>query len=205
MLEIEFGPLREDMLETVRRWRNDDGIRRFMYHEGVISPEQHRAWFEAVRENPTKKYWIMQADGKAAGLVNLTGIDRDNLFCEWAFYIGEAWAQKLGLGRIAEFHTLDHALLTLGLEKLNCAVLDFNKAVVNMHKGFGFVEEGYVRSQIRKAEGRCGVHLLGLTRAEWLAGRAAVFDKKLKPLGPYSFRYTDGSPVHPAGAPQEAS
>lgn len=203
MPDFVFGPLDDDLSETVLRWRNDDGIRRYMYHDRVISESEHRSWYESVRVNPTKKFWIMHADGKPAGLLNLTAIDSDNKCCEWAFYIGDPAAQKLGLGRVAEFHTLDHVFLTLGLDKLNCAVLDFNKAVVNMHKSFGFSDEGFLRSQIKKPEGRCGVHLLGMTRSEWLAGRASVFARKMAPLGPYSFRYADGSPVHPLDASQE--
>lgn len=203
MLEVEFKDILsvdDALLEKIRLWRNDDGIRRFMYQDDVISPEQHRRWIESLKGNRSKKYWVMHADGKPAGVVDLVGIDARNKNCEWAFYIGEAWALKLGLGRIAEFHTLDYVFLDLGLEKLNCAVLDFNKAVVNMHKSFGFQEEGFLRSQIERAEGRCGVHLLGLTRPEWLEGRARVHEKKMKPLGEYSFRYSDGTKVHEVGA-----
>ena len=203
MLEVEFMNIQaadENLLDQILRWRNDDGIRRYMYQDQIISSEQHRRWFESLKNNPTKKYWIMRADGKPAGLVNLISIDSNNKNCEWAFYIGEPWAQKLGLGRIAEFHTLDHVFLDLGLEKLNCAVIDFNKAVVNMHKSFGFQEEGFLRHQIQKPEGRHGVHLLGITRQEWIEGRQAVHEKKLKPLGDYSFRYADGAKVHEVSA-----
>ncbi|HXT01684.1 MAG TPA: UDP-4-amino-4,6-dideoxy-N-acetyl-beta-L-altrosamine N-acetyltransferase [Elusimicrobiota bacterium] len=203
MLKVEFADIvgsNESLLEQILLWRNSPGIRRFMYQDDVISAEAHRRWYAALENNPNKKYWVMNVDEKPAGLVNLVNIDSRNKNSEWAFYIGEAWAQKLGLGRIAEFHTLDYAFLTLGLEKLNCAVLDFNKAVVNMHKGFGFREEGFLRHQIQRPEGRCGVHLLGITRQEWLENRQAVFEKKLGPLGEYSFRYADGTKIHPVGA-----
>lgn len=199
MLEVEFADAEDSdnaLLEQILRWRNDEGIRRFMYQDKIITPEEHRTWFSSLPGNPTKKYWVMRVDGKAAGVVNIVNIDQRNKNCEWAFYIGEGWAQKLGLGRIAEFHILDHVFFNLHLEKLNCAVLDFNKAVVNMHKSFGFQEEGLLRQQIERPEGRCGVHLLGITRPEWVAARGRVHEKKLKPLGVYAFRFTNGSKVH---------
>lgn len=192
MIAVEFMDVQETHLDQILGWRNSDGIRKFMYQESLITPDEHRAWFESLRGDRRRKYWVMCVGDKPAGLVNLVSIDRRNLTCEWAFYIGEAWAQKLGLGRIAEFHTLDYVFFFLNLEKLNCAVLDFNKAVVNMHKGFGFQVEGQVRSQILKAEGRRDVVLLGLTRSEWLQSRDRVYEDKIKPVGEYSFRYSDG-------------
>lgn len=198
-MNIEFKDVShwdDALIEQIRRWRNDDGIRRFMYQDDLISPEQHRRWLESIKANPTKKYWVPYVDGRPSGLVNLVNIDRRNKNCEWAFYVADPLSQKTGLGRIAEFHTLDYVFLTLELEKLNCAVLDFNQAVINMHKGFGFREEGFLREQIQRPEGRCGIQLLGMTRQEWLATRESVREKKMKPLGDYTVRYTEGVSPH---------
>lgn len=76
-------------------------------------------------------------------------------------------------------------------------VLDFNKAVVNMHKGFGFQNEGLIRSQIAKPEGLHDAVLLGLARSEWRESHLRIFDEKLRPLGEYSIRYSDDTCVTP--------
>lgn len=139
----------------------------------------------------------MHVDGRPCGVVNLASIDTRNLNCEWAFYIGDARALKSGLGRIAEFHTLDYVSLSLGMEKLNCAVLDFNKAVVNMHLGFGFQQEGRPTSQIHRQDGRCDVVLLGLTKNQWITNRKTIHGQKIAPIGDFTFTYLDGTPTHP--------
>lgn len=115
----------------------------------------------------------MHVDWRPCRVANLASIDTFNLNCEWAFYIDDARALKSGLGRIVEFHTLDCVFLSLGMEKLNCAVLDFNKAVVNMHLGFGFLQEG-LTSQIKRQDGRCDVVLLGLTKNHWITNRKTI-------------------------------
>ncbi|TBR23844.1 UDP-4-amino-4,6-dideoxy-N-acetyl-beta-L-altrosamine N-acetyltransferase [bacterium] len=195
MSRIEFGPVSESDLGTILAWRNSEGIRKFMYQDRIITPNEHSQWFSRMKSDKTKKYWLMHLDGRPAGVVNLDSIDYANKTCEWAFYIGEPWALGSPLGRVAEFQTIDFVFLNLGLEKLCCAVLAFNKAVINMHKGFGFLEEGVRRSQILRGEGRVDVVLLGLTRDQWLANRNAIREQKLKPLPEYSFAYTDGTPV----------
>lgn len=195
MARIEFSPITTDHLEMILAWRNSDGIRKFMYQDRIITPEEHRQWFSRLQSDKTKKYWLMNLDGRPAGVVNLDNIDYTNKNCEWAFYIGEPWALGSPLGRVTEFQTIDYVFLNLKLEKLCCAVLAFNKAVINMHKGFGFLEEGTRRSQIARGEGRVDVVLLGITRDQWLANRNLVREQKLKPLGEFSFAYTDGTPV----------
>jgi RimJ/RimL family protein N-acetyltransferase len=62
----------------------------------------------------------------------------------------------------------------VGLEKLNCEVLDTNPAVVRLHKKFGFCEEGVRRANVIKAGRRVDVRLLGLLREEWSATKPTM-------------------------------
>ena len=72
---------------------------------------------------------------------------------------------------------LDYIMDALGMEKLNCEVIETNVVVVNMHRKFGFVEEGFRRSNVEKDGVRIGVHFLGITRAEWKAAREGVMNR----------------------------
>jgi len=62
----------------------------------------------------------------------------------------------------------------LGLEKLNCEVIETNDAVVKLHKKFSFTEEGFRRDNIIKNQKRIGVYFLGLTKLDWLKDREAI-------------------------------
>ena len=62
----------------------------------------------------------------------------------------------------------------LGLEKLNCEIIETNDAVVKLHKKFSFKEEGYRRENIIKNQMRIGVYFLGLTKSDWTRDREAI-------------------------------
>ena len=71
----------------------------------------------------------------------------------------------------------DHIISQLDLEKLNCEVLESNPAVVRMHAKFLFKEEGFRRSNVVKGGDRISVHVLGLTREDWIEGRGSVQER----------------------------
>ena len=85
--------------------------------------------------------------------------------CDWAFYLDIE--ERGGVGSALELFMIDYVFGALGIEKLNCEVLESNQLVVEMHKKFGFCEEGFRRQNIKKNGSRIGVHLLGLVKSDW--------------------------------------
>ena len=73
----------------------------------------------------------------------------------------------------------------VGLEKLNCEVIETNEAVVKLHKKFGFVEEGFRRENIIKNENRMGVFFLGLTRSDWEREKETVKNRYEKVINKF--------------------
>jgi RimJ/RimL family protein N-acetyltransferase len=49
--------------------------------------------------------------------------------------------------------------------------------IVNLHKKFGFVEEGFRRHNIEKNGERLGVVMLGHTKSDWLSNKYEIFEK----------------------------
>jgi len=86
-------------------------------------------------------------------------------------------AARGGLGSALEYSFIDFIFNTLGMEKLNCEVIEGNDAVVKLHKKFLFQEEGFRRSSILKNGVRMGIHFLGLTKEDWLAGRGEIQER----------------------------
>ena len=66
--------------------------------------------------------------------------------------------------------------------KLNCEVIEGNNSVIKLHKKFLFKDEGFRNSNIIKGEHRLGVHLLGLTKVDWISGEKIIFEKYKKVL-----------------------
>jgi len=136
-----------------------------MYTTHEISLDEHRSWFERIKDDPTKRYFVFLDDDEPLGVIAFTDIHRGNQTAAWAFYAGEAAPR--GTGSRMELAALDYAFDTLALEKLWCEVLAFNTGVLELHRKFGFQQEGVFRSHHVAGSERVDVHRLGILRSEW--------------------------------------
>jgi UDP-4-amino-4,6-dideoxy-N-acetyl-beta-L-altrosamine N-acetyltransferase len=161
---------------AVRDIRNEENVRRWMFTDHVIGESEHRGWIERLKADDRQiVFAVLDDDSKPLGLVSVNAIDRLHRKAEWAYYLTES--ERGGLGPALEFAILNLIFGSLGIEKLNCEVIEGNGAVVKLHKRFLFVEEGFRRSNIVKDGIRVGVHILGLTKEDWVAGKAALADR----------------------------
>jgi UDP-4-amino-4,6-dideoxy-N-acetyl-beta-L-altrosamine N-acetyltransferase len=74
---ITLERLREDNIDTIRRWRNDPKISRFMFYKGEITPEMQREWFQSV-DNEQNFFFLIRSKNELAGLINISSIDWEN-------------------------------------------------------------------------------------------------------------------------------
>lgn len=162
----------EAQQQAIRHIRNQPSVRRSMFTDHEITPEEHRSWLERTRNDPNQGFFVVLLDDQVSGAVSISALDRLHKKADWAFYLDEN--QRGGLGAAIEYALINHAFDQLELEKLNCEVLETNPAVVRMHGKFGFEKEGFRRSNIIKEGERIGVHFLGLTRADWSSRRNDV-------------------------------
>jgi UDP-4-amino-4,6-dideoxy-N-acetyl-beta-L-altrosamine N-acetyltransferase len=171
-----------DQKKEVREVRNLESVRRSMYTDHMIGLNEHLAWIDRL-ENDTKQIvFVVFLNDKVSGIVSINALDRLHKKSDWAFYLDDK--TRGGLGAALEYALLNYAFDRLGLEKLNCEVIETNPAVVKMHLKFGFLEEGFRRSNIIKNDARIGVHFLGLTKEDWFVKRVelglsykSIFDK----------------------------
>lgn len=161
--------------KAVREIRNQYGVRRSMYTDHEIGMDEHLAWISRLENDDRQIVFIVLINDTVSGVVSLNAIDKIHKKSDWAFYLDEN--VRGGLGAALEFKLLDFAFNELTLEKLNCEVIESNEAVVKMHKKFGFVEEGFRRSNIEKDGERIGVYFLGITQKEWSMSREQVHSK----------------------------
>ena len=171
-----IGRCTAEQQESLRHLRNHPAIRSAMYTDHIISQEEHARWIAGLPGDDRRLVFVVLAtEDEVLGLVSVTAIDRLHGTADWAFYL--APEARGGLGAALEFHLLEFVFGELGLEKLNCEVLESNPAVVRMHARFIFKEEGFRRSNAVKDGVRIGVHFLGLTREDWIEGRDAVQER----------------------------
>jgi UDP-4-amino-4,6-dideoxy-N-acetyl-beta-L-altrosamine N-acetyltransferase len=55
----------------------------------------------------------------------------------------------------------------LGVRKVSCEVLSFNKSAITLHKKYGFLEEGILKEHIKKNGTFESIVILALFKEEW--------------------------------------
>lgn len=166
----------------IYRWRNSPDVAKYMYTDHQISEEEHNRWFDTILNDRNRKYWVIVHDKEDIGLVNLYDIDQNNKRCFWAFYITSQNVRGKGVGSFVEYHILKYVFEDLEYNKLCCEVLSSNQAVVDMHKSFGFQEEGLFRQHRLKNGQFIDVVSLAMLKSEWDEKKPQI-EKKLRSKG----------------------
>lgn len=160
----------------VREIRNEENVRKWMYTGHTIGVDEHICWINRLmQDNKQIVFVVMDEGSNPLGVVSVNAIDYFHKKSDWAYYLTET--ARGGLGSALEYSFINFIFNGLGMEKLNCEVIEGNDAVVKLHKKFLFQEEGFRRSNIIKDGVRIGVHFLGLTKDDWLNGQAMIQEK----------------------------
>lgn len=155
-----------DDLAAVLAWRNHDDVRRHMYTQQPIGPEQHRAWFERTLQAGRKALFVYEADGLALGFVHVDGAHAGAV-ADWGFYA--APGAPRGAGRALCGAALAYAFEDAGVHKVCGEVLAYNTRSLRLHDALGFQREGVLRDQHFDGQAYHDVVRFGLLRPEWLA------------------------------------
>lgn len=166
-MKLEFCKLSEEHLELVRKWRMDPEVSKYMYTNPKITHEHQKKWYEKIKKDSTRRYWIIIADDEFVGVVNLYNIDLINKRCSWAYYLGETSVRGKGVGKQIELNILSYVFDDLGLNKLRCEVLAFNELVVKIHQKYGSKIEGQLQKHIYKNGEFHDVIVMGILKEEW--------------------------------------
>jgi UDP-4-amino-4,6-dideoxy-N-acetyl-beta-L-altrosamine N-acetyltransferase len=164
-------------------WRNLPDVARYMYTDHHITDPEHERWFSGVFGDPTRRYWIIRAEGEDVGLVNLYSISDQNKRCHWAFYVANPNARGKGVGTAVEYIVMKHVFEERGFNKLCCEVLASNEPVVRHHLRCGFREEGRFRQHVIKDGQAIDVVALAILVAEWQGIRREIEARVQKMLG----------------------
>jgi UDP-4-amino-4,6-dideoxy-N-acetyl-beta-L-altrosamine N-acetyltransferase len=213
-------PMREEDLGQVLAWRNAEDVRRAMYTWHEITPQEHRAWWDAQRANPATRLLVCEDDGVPLGVVTFTRYTGAGGTATWAFYSGDR--TRRGIGRVMEQLALEYAFDTLQLHRLECEVLSSNRGVMEFHRRHGFTLEGTARAAYTREGEHYDIYKLALLADTWrklvgpqlrgeraggeLAGRKFAYSFSVTPalVDAYAAATGDDNPVHLDAAAAQA-
>ena len=139
---VRLRLLEEADLPTTLAWRNQDHIRKWFFNSGVITHEQHRAWWEQYRQKDTDFVFVIEETETLKGPVGqvaLYNIDWTAGTAEFGrLIIGTAEARGLGLARLATARLVGEALGPWQLKDVHLDVVPANGAALAVYRATGF-------------------------------------------------------------------
>lgn len=174
-----------EQLLSILAFRNDDSVRQHMLTSELIL-EQH--WFNyllGLRQNRnTFHLGVFNGNGLVIGVIEVNEINFLNKTAVWAIYL--ALGSRQGLGAVLEFYMMDYLFNEVGLEKIECTVLETNPTVLKMHLKFGYEIEGIHKNYIQRGFDRLNLYRLGLSKNKWFATKVGLYTRYQKFIDKHS-------------------
>ncbi|SFA75152.1 Protein N-acetyltransferase, RimJ/RimL family [Amycolatopsis marina] len=172
MLTGEFVRLRAvepSDAESLLRWNDDPDVSRWMINDYPMSLAQT---VRRCEERPRNTYGELTlcietlAEGRAIGIVGLSGAEPESGRAELDIYIGEPDFRGGGYGTDATRVICRYGFDSMRLHRISLWVVAENIAARRVYEKLGFVEEGRQRESFRR-DGRWHDHILmGLLEGE---------------------------------------
>jgi diamine N-acetyltransferase len=143
---VRLRLLEEPDLTMTLAWRNRDHIRKWLFSSAVISPEQHRAWFDNYKDRDDDFVFIIeetQALKRPVGQLSLYHIDWVAGRAEFGrLMIGDDEARGLGIARLATTRLVDESLTAWELREIYLECFETNSPALHIYESCGFQKNG---------------------------------------------------------------
>jgi UDP-4-amino-4,6-dideoxy-N-acetyl-beta-L-altrosamine N-acetyltransferase len=144
-----------DLLEI----RNSPNVLKWTRTQKSISLEEHLAWVSTLSDDHTKRYYLIKADEKIQGGINIFDIKDHEAY--WGIFLNEG---NPVLSSIVTYHFLNYVFERFSLSVIHLEVHEDNTNAYNFDKRFGFLE-----SPSRKKTP--SLHHMSLSKSRWLTIR----------------------------------
>ena len=96
-----------------------------------VSEQEHRNFISNLKNDETKRYFLVKEDSDYIGVIDFVGIAADS--CEFGIYANPELKGKILMQTIAEY-----AAKTLKVGELKSCACNENKKVIALYRKFGF-------------------------------------------------------------------
>lgn len=177
-MSITVRQLCQDDLEKVMVWRMDEDITKYMNTNPKLTLADQQVWYEQMKKDTNVSYWIITIDEQDAGVISLSGLNREDGNLAWAYYIGEKKLRSLKVALSLEMSLYDYIFEVLHKNSLTGDIFSLNQGVIKLHQlcGSKIMEEK--KNHILKDGIYYDVTFMRIEKNEWLELRATKkYDK----------------------------
>lgn len=161
---IRLRPLDSRLIPTISDWLGRRGVRELFVPP---FPESEASLRTHLLETPSNRYFTIECDGHAVGIVGGENIDLPNGNMEMKKLVGDADSRGKGIGKKATFAFLYYAFKILGSHKVYVHSRDINIRNINLNSKFGFILEGIFLEDLRVGDSYQDVVRMALFESFW--------------------------------------
>lgn len=162
---------------SLREWRNEPNVSKWMYTNHEIGEVEHSVWFDAMFADESKVYWKIVADGVAVGAIFLTGVSSQGSSCEWGMYLADVNARGKGVAQAACALSFRYAFNELAVDVVKCEAVAQNENAIGLYESVGYVRTGLQNDAVKRGNEMLSVVTLELTRESWNMSESSVLQK----------------------------
>lgn len=169
LLVKSFLNLSQEEKDITRNCRNHETIRRWMYSDSIISPEEHGEFLDDLIHDFKNFYWIVQKEHDFIGVISLNRVDLRNKNAYLGIY-SNPYCKLKGKGNLLIECLKKIAFDIAKLHTLKLEVMDENEHAINFYGRSGFKEEGRLKEFVLKNGNWYDMIVMGIIEGEKLHG-----------------------------------
>lgn len=140
--DIALVRLTEDLLDTVRQWRNDPDVNRYLFTREAITSAQQRRWFEQVSADPCQWHCVACFRDTPIGACYLRVNVDDQTRAESSYYLAPGRYRQTAIAFLPALLLHDTGLRQSGLSTIEARVMRDNQAAIRFNQHLGYVDMG---------------------------------------------------------------
>jgi UDP-4-amino-4,6-dideoxy-N-acetyl-beta-L-altrosamine N-acetyltransferase len=145
---IRLRAIERKDLKSLRDWRNDPDVKKFMREHRELSMQNQQQWLDSLaKDRNTIMFAVETKKGKLIGCTGLTYIDWKNSRAEVSIYIGDKKYKGKGYGTDTLKTLMDYGFRELNLHMLFGEIFEYNKANIGLFEKCGFKRDGVLRHE----------------------------------------------------------
>lgn len=171
---VELNRLDKDTAEQIRIWRNNEFVRKQSFTTHIISPEEHKAFIDKIKNDKNRGLFVFYLDNEPFGVfqyeINLSRV------LTAGYYLTDEEYTYMGYGVIMCYYIYEISFSILKAHKYSAETLDSNKKLISMYKRDNIIE-GIRQEHILLDGTYHDIYLVGILEKNY-----SRIKSKLKPL-----------------------
>lgn len=132
---VALNRLDGQTIDQIRIWRNQDFVRKNMFHPHIITEEEHIRYIEKMKKDENRELFVFYLDGDPFGIFQYELYPDERAVVSGSYLIDENY-QVMGYGAIMHYMINQIICYYLDVDTIYAEVIDINKSAQKSMKRF---------------------------------------------------------------------